>query len=83
MKEKRLLIDMSVRRDNKISVKEYNKISKYKDLEIKIEKMYHLKTNIVPVIAGTLATIKEGTDKHINKIPGSPSLYEIKKKCYL
>ena len=30
---------MSVSTDNNISVKEYNKISKYKDLEIKVEKM--------------------------------------------
>ena len=33
------LIDVSVSTDNNISVKEYNKISKYKDLEIEIEKM--------------------------------------------
>ena len=39
-----LLIDMSVPNDNNLSVKEYNKISKYKDLEIEIEKMWHLKT---------------------------------------
>ena len=27
--------------------------------------------------------IKKGTDKHINKIAGSPSFYEIQKKCTL
>ena len=32
-----------------ISVKEFNKISKYKELEIEIEKMCHLKTITVPV----------------------------------
>ena len=30
---------MSVSTDNNISVKEYNEISKYKDLEIEIEKI--------------------------------------------
>ena len=29
------------------------------------------------VIVGTLDMIKKKTDKHINKIPGSSSLYEI------
>ena len=38
---------MSVPTGNKISVKEYNKIRKYKDLEIKTEKMWHFKTTAV------------------------------------
>ena len=36
-----LLIDMSVSTDNKISVKEYNEISKYKHLEIDFAKMWY------------------------------------------
>ena len=38
---------------NIISIKEYHKLSKYKDLEIEIEKMCHLKTTTIPVIVGT------------------------------
>ena len=34
-----LLIDMAVPTDNKISIKEYNKTSKYKEMEIEIEKI--------------------------------------------
>ena len=41
--------------------------------------MWHLKTTTVPVIVGALGMIKKGSDKHINKIPGSPSQYEIQK----
>ena len=37
-------IDMSVPTDYNISVKEYNKITEYKNLEIEIEKIWHLKT---------------------------------------
>ena len=33
-----LLIDMTVLTDNNLSVKEFNEISKYKDVEIEIEK---------------------------------------------
>ena len=61
-------------------VKEYNKIGEYKDLEIKIEKIWHLKTTTVPVIIGTLSMDKKGRDKHIKKISVSSSLYEIQKK---
>ena len=39
--------------------------------------MWHLKTNIVPVIVGVLGMMKKGTDKHISKIPDSPSFYEL------
>ena len=49
---------MLVQTDNKISVKEYNEIIKYKDLEIEIEKMRHLKITTVIVI--TLDMIKKG-----------------------
>ena len=67
-----LLIDSSMSTDN-VSIKEYKKISKYKHLYIEIEKMWHIKTTIVPVIVGALGMIKKGTDKYINKIPGTPS----------
>ena len=78
-----LLIDMAVSTNNNILVKEYDEISRYKDLEIEIEKIWHLKTTIVPVIVGALGIIKKGTDKHINKIPDSPGLYKIQKNCTL
>ena len=66
---------MSVPTDNNISVKEYNKISKYKHMEIEIEKMRHFNPATVPVIVGALGMIRKGTDKHINKRSGNPSLY--------
>ena len=60
-----------------------NRISKYKELEIEIEKMWHFKTTTVPVIVEKLVMNKKGTDKHTNKIPGSPSQDEILKKSSL
>ena len=39
-------------------------------------------TTTVPVMIGALHMIKKGTNKHINQIPGSPSLYEIKKLLF-
>ena len=59
---------------NNLSVKERNKISKYKDFRNKQRKTCHLKTTTVPVIVGALGMIKKGTDKHINKTVGSPNL---------
>ena len=45
-----LLTDKFVATEDNISIKEYNKASKYNDLEIEIEKLWHFKTTIVPII---------------------------------
>ena len=59
-----------------------NYISKYKDLEIEIEKCSTLKLP-VSVIEEVWGRIKKGTDKYFNKIPGSPSIHEIQEKIAL
>ena len=74
-----LLIDMSVPTDKTVSAKVFEKLSKYKDLEIEIEKMWQLKTTTIPVVVGALGLIKKGTIDYLKKIPGEPSLSEIQK----
>ena len=69
---------MSVPSDSNISAKEFEKLSKYKDLEIEIAKMWKMKTKTIPVIVGALGMIKKGTQKYVNEIPGN-SLDENKK----
>ena len=73
------LINMSLPSDVNISAKEFKKLSKYKDLQIKIEKMWHMKTKTVPVIIGALGMIKKGCQSHLDNIPRNPSLQEIQK----
>ena len=73
------MIDMSVPSDNNVSAKEFEKISKYKDLEIEVTKMWNMKTMTIPVIIGALGLIKKGTQKHIDKIPGNIPLCELQK----
>ena len=43
-----MLIDVSVPEDKKITPKEDEKISQYKDLEIEINRMWKVKTKVVP-----------------------------------
>ena len=78
--KKNILINISVPKDNDISVNEYDKISKYKELKIESEKIWHLRTISVPVIVGALGQTKKETDKHINKITcRSQSIWNTKK----
>ena len=74
-----LLIDMTVPSDRNLSLKQYEKISGYKDLEIEIQKMWHLKAIVIPVVVGALGMIKKKTEDHIKRIPGNPCLQESQK----
>ena len=68
---------MSVLSDSNISAKEFEKLSKYKDLKIEISKMWKIKTRTIPIIVGALGMIKKGTQKYVNEIPGNLLLAEI------
>ena len=54
------LIDMTVPSDRNIALKEIEKKSKYKDLELEIKRMWHMKTTAIPVVVGALGTVKKG-----------------------
>ena len=70
---------MSVPSDNNIFAKEFEKLSKYKYLEIEIAKSWKMKKKTIPVTVGTLGIINKGTQKYVNEIPGNLSLAEIQK----
>ena len=74
------LIDISVSSDSNISDKQFEKRSKYKDLEIEIAKMWKMKRKTKPIIVGALGMIKKGTQKYDKEIPGNLFLVEIQKK---
>ena len=78
-----MLIDMAVPSDRNTSVKVAEKLSKYKDLEIEVTKMWGMKTTTVPVVIGALGVIKKGIEKHIEKIPGKVNITELQKIALL
>ena len=53
---------MAVPSDRNTSVKVVEKLSKYKDLETEIERMWKMETETIPVVIGALEVI-EGTGK--------------------
>ena len=53
------------------------KLSKYKELEIKVTKMLHLKTTTLPVVTGALSMVTKTAPNYVSQIPGAPSLTEL------
>ena len=61
-----IMMDVAVPSDQSISLKEFQKLSKYTDL-------------IIPVVIGALGMIKKGIQNFIDQIPAKPSLQEMQK----
>ena len=52
-----MLIDVAISGDRNVIKKEAEKILKYKDLTIEIQRMWNIKTKVIPVIIGARGTI--------------------------
>ena len=72
-------MDVKILADKNVSVAEFEKQSKYKNLEIEVEKLWYMKTVTIPVVTGALGMTKKGTEKYLEKIPGCPDLGEMPK----
>ena len=65
--------------DTNTSVKTTEKFTKYKDLQIEVERRLGLKTTTVPVVMGALGTIKKDMESYSNKITGNINIQELQK----
>ena len=74
-----LLIDMTTPLDTNTLFKTTEKLTKYNDLEIEVERMWGLKITTVPVVMGALGTIKKDMESYSNKIPGNINIHELQK----
>ena len=77
------LIDMNVPSDRNIALKETEIKSKYKDLELEIQRMWQMKTVVIPVLVGALGTVKKGMIENIKKVSERATTAEIQKICML
>ena len=59
------------------------KILKYKDLTIEIQRMWKVKTTVIPVIIGATGTISKSFRKYISNIPGDHEVKEQQKTAIL
>ena len=74
---------MTVPSDRNIALKEIEKKNEYKDLELEIQRMWHMKTVFIPVVAGVLGTVKKKMVENIKKVSETATVTEIQKICML
>ena len=63
--------------------KEANKILKYKNLTIEIQRMWNVKTKVIPVIIGASGTISKSFRKYVSNITGKHEVKELQKTAIL
>jgi len=72
-----MLIDVAISGDRNMIKKEAEKILKYKDLTIEIQRMWNVKTKVIPVIIGATGTISKSFRKYVSNIPGKHPYWEL------
>jgi len=78
-----VLIDVAISGDRNMIKKEAEKILKYKDLTIEIQRMWNVKTKVIPVIIGATGTISSSFRKYVSNIPGNHEVKELQKTAIL
>jgi len=78
-----MLIDVASSGDRNLIKKEAEKILKYKDLTIEIQRMWNVKTKVIPVIIGATGTISKSFRKYVSNIPGKHEVKELHKTTIL
>jgi hypothetical protein len=61
-------------------IQKAEKIFKYKDLTTEIQRMWNVKTRVIPVIIGAKGTISKSFRKYVSTIPGNHEVKELQKK---
>jgi hypothetical protein len=78
-----MLIDASISGDRNVVKKDAEKILKHKDLTIEIQRMWNIKTRVIPVIIGATGTISKSFRKYVSSIPGNHEVKELQKTATL
>ena len=63
--------------------KEAEKILKYKDLTIEIQRIWNVKPKVIPVIIRATGTISNTCRKYVSNIPGNHEVKELQKTAIL
>ena len=75
-------IDVAVSGDRNVIKKVAEKVLKYKHLTIEIQRMWNVKTSVIPAITGATATIRKSSRKYLSNITGKYEIRNYRKQPY-
>ena len=75
-----MLIDVAISGDRNVIKKEAEKILKH---TIEIQRMWNVKTKVIPVIIGATGTVSKSFKKYMSNIPGKCEVKEIQRTAIL
>jgi hypothetical protein len=78
-----MLIDVVIPGDGSVNQNQTTKILRYKDLTIEMQRMWNVKSRVIPVIIEATGTISKSFRKYVNTIPGSHAVKELQKTAIL
>jgi hypothetical protein len=67
-----VLIDVAISEERNMIKKEAEKTLKYNDFTIEMQRMWNVKTKVVPVITEATETISKTFRKYVTNMPGNP-----------
>jgi len=77
------LINVAISGDRNVIKKEAEKILKCEDLTIEIQRMWNVKTKVIPVKIGATGTVSKAFRKYVSNIPGNHEVKELPKTAVL
>ena len=78
-----VLINAAIPGDRNMIKNEAEKILKYKDLIIEIQRMWNVKSKVIAVITGATGTISKSLRQYLSNIPGKHEIKELQKTATL
>jgi len=78
-----MLIEVAISGDRNVIKKEAEKILKYKDHTIEIQRMWNVKTKVKPVVIGATGTISKSFRTYVSNIPEKHEVKELQQTAIL
>jgi len=78
-----MLTDVAIPGDRSVIKKEAEKILKYKELVIEIQRMWNVKAKMISVKIGAIGTILKSLRQYLSNIPGKHEIKEIQKNSHI
>ena len=73
------IIDFAIPYDSRVNTKEMEKMEKYQDLAQEVQKLWNMRTKVIPIITGALGTTPKKLSKRLDDLGIGTRIVELQK----